>query len=610
MTGNDKFADQGNDEERYVAQPAVHTAAYPNALQRQRAEARLQQNVARSPEAVAALSPAATQNLVHELCVHQIELEMQNEELRESQVALDAVRERYFDLYDLAPVGYCTISEQGLIVQVNLTAASLFGMARGTLLKQPVSSRILKEDQDIYYLHRKRLVEQGDLQTFDLRMVKNDGTQFWAQITMTAGHDAAGRPELRAVLDDITERKQTEAERALLHQALQDKNLELEHAMAVAEKANQAKSDFLSSMSHELRTPLNAILGFGQLLANGPSPLTPEQKESACQILKAGWHLLQLVNDVLDLAVIEAGKLVISLEPVSLAEVMRECEAMVALMAQEHGISLVFPVNGISCFVHVDRVRIKQVLINLLSNAVKYNRSGGTVTVSYQAKSTGRISICIADTGAGLTPDELTQLFQPFNRLRQEENTEEGTGIGLVVCKRLLELMGGAIGVECTIGEGCVFWIELDRAPPPHPLVQTVELTAPPNIEAQGQAGALRTLLYVEDNPANLKLIEAIIARQPCIRLLTAPNGKYGIEMAHQFLPDLILMDIDLPDMSGIKVLQMLIGDPATAHIPVIALSANAMPRDIEKGLKAGFLRYLTKPIKIDEFLKILDIGN
>jgi len=381
--------------------------------------------------------------------------------------------------------------------------------------------------------------------------------------------------------------------------------------MAAAEKASQAKSDFLSSMSHELRTPLHAILGFGQLMETGSPPLTPEQKESARQILKAGWHLLELVNEVLDLAVIEAGKLVMSFELVSLAEVMRECEALVALMAQEHDITLLLPANEISCFVLVDRIRIKQVLINLLSNAIKYNRAGGTVTVSYVAKSAGRISICIADTGAGLTADELTQLFQPFNRLRQEENTEEGTGIGLVVCKRLVELMGGAIGVECAIGEGCVFWIELDRAAPLHAGAETTELMAPSNAEAQTQAGVVqRTLLYVEDNPANLKLIEAIIERQPGIRLLTAPNGMYGIEMARQFLPDLILMDIDLPDISGIKALQKLTQDPATAHIPVIALSANAMPRDIEKGLEAGFLRYLTKPIKIDEFLKILDMRN
>ena len=546
---------------------------------------------------------------MHELQVHQIELEMQNEELRESQMALDAARDRYFDLYDLAPVGYCTISEQGLILQANLTAASLFGMTRVALLKQSVSRRILKDDQHIYYLHRKQLALQDDLHAFEIRMLKNDGTQFWAQVTMTSGVDAGGNPELRAVLVDITERKQIEAERAILNQTLQEKNLELQHSMAVAEIASQAKSDFLSSMSHELRTPLHAILGFGQLMEIGPPELPPDQAQSVRQILKAGWHLLELVNEVLDLTVIEAGKLSISLELVSLAEVMHECEAMVASMAKEHSVSLVLPSSEIICFVQVDRVRIKQVLINLLSNAIKYNRVGGTVTVNYLAKSAGRISIRVADTGEGLTPFEVTQLFQPFNRQKHAKSAEQGTGIGLVVCKRLVELMGGEIGVECTVGEGCAFWIELDRAAPPLNTVRTAEANGTSHRMGMVQAPSValpRTLLYVEDNLANVKLIEAIIERQPAMRLLTAPNGKYGIEMAREFLPDFILMDIDLPDISGFEARQMLTNDPVTTHIPVIALSANAMPRDIQQGLDAGFIQYLTKPIKIDEFLKIL----
>jgi CheY-like chemotaxis protein/anti-sigma regulatory factor (Ser/Thr protein kinase) len=288
---------------------------------------------------------------------------------------------------------------------------------------------------------------------------------------------------------------------------------------------------------------------------------------------------------------------------------MHECEAMVAAMARDHGVSLVLPTSEISCFVQVDRVRIKQVLINLLSNAIKYNRKGGTVTVNYVARSEGRISICVADTGAGLTAFEVTQLFQPFNRLKHAKSAKQGTGIGLVLCKRLVELMGGKIGVECTIGEGCMFWVELERAAPPLASAKTAQTIGSTSIGDVVHAQSLlspRTLLYVEDNPANVKLVEAIIERQPDIRLLTAPNGKYGIEMARQFLPDFILMDIDLPDISGLKARQMLAVDPLTAHIPVIALSANAMPRDVKQGLEAGFIQYLTKPIKIDEFLKIL----
>jgi PAS domain S-box-containing protein len=609
MTRHDKFADRGDDEERHMVQPVVHAAASPNALQRQRAEARLRQNVALAPEDVAALSPAATQSLLHELRVHQIELEMQNEELRESQLALDAARERYFDLYDLAPVGYCTISEQGLIVQANLTAASLFGMVRGALLKQRVSRRILKEDQDIYYLHRKRLVEQGDLQAFDLRMVKNDGTQFWAHLTMTVGHDAAGTPELRAVLDDITERKQTEAERGRFHQVLQGKNLELERATAVAEKANQAKSDFLSSMSHELRTPLNAILGFGQLMENGPTPLAPEQKESARQILKAGWHLLNLINEILDLATIESGKLTMLQDSMPLSEVLQDCKAMMEPQAQEHGIQMTFPHIGNLFFIRADRNRVKQVIINLLSNAIKYNRVGGAVIVQCAASGGNRVRISVKDEGVGLAPEQLAHLFEPFNRLGQWTGSEEGTGIGLVITKQLVELMGGVVGVESEVGVGSVFWVELPTGNLPENAPGGIAQIAPleqdhPEALASGRH---RWLLYVEDNPANLALVEQLIARRSDLKLLSAINGEMGTQFARLYRPDLILMDINLPGISGFDALKILREDPATAHIPVVALSANAIPSDIEKGIKAGFFCYLTKPIIVNEFMETLD---
>jgi CheY-like chemotaxis protein/two-component sensor histidine kinase len=376
--------------------------------------------------------------------------------------------------------------------------------------------------------------------------------------------------------------------------------------MAVAEKANLAKSDFLSSMSHELRTPLSAILGFAQLIESGsPSP-TIAQKRSVDQILKAGWYLLDLINEILDLALIESGKLSLSLEPISLSEVMHECQAMIEPQAQKRGISVAFPQVEIRYFVEADRTRVKQVLINLLSNAIKYNKSGGTVVVDCVAKTPGRIRICVKDSGDGLNPDKQTQLFQPFNRLGQEASVEEGTGIGLVVCKRLIELMGGAIGVESTVGEGSVFWIDLNLTAEPQPVAgdePAASARAPVQADAQ-----MRTLLYVEDNPANMMLVEDLIARRPDIRLLSARDGKHGIELARTSRPDVILMDINLPGISGITALRILAENPATAHIPVIALSANAMPRDIAKGLEAGFFRYLTKPIKVNEFMDTLDL--
>jgi signal transduction histidine kinase/CheY-like chemotaxis protein len=393
---------------------------------------------------------------------------------------------------------------------------------------------------------------------------------------------------------EVTERKRVE--------------LELHNAMAIAEKANLAKSDFLSSMSHELRTPLSAILGFAQLMESGSPPPTPSQTRSIDQILQAGWYLLELINEILDLALIESGKLSLSLEPSSLAEVMHESQIMTESQAQKRGISVIFPQFTTPCFVNADRTRVKQVLINLLSNAIKYNKLGGTVVVHCIESTPGRIRICVEDTGEGLTPDKLTQLFQPFNRLGQEANAEQGTGIGLVMCKRLIELMGGVIGVESTVGKGSVFWIELNLTAEPQVVASTPQ---PASVaQAQVQAGTpLRTLLYVEDNPANLMLVEDLIARRPDIRLLSARDGIRGVEIARASLPDVILMDINLPGISGIAALGILADDPATAHIPVIALSANAMPHDIEKGLQAGFFRYLTKPIKVMEFMDTLDVA-
>jgi signal transduction histidine kinase/ActR/RegA family two-component response regulator len=383
---------------------------------------------------------------------------------------------------------------------------------------------------------------------------------------------------------------------------------ELNNAKAAAEKANLAKSEFLSSMSHELRSPLNAILGFAQLMESGSPLPTPTQKANIDQILQAGWYLLELINEILDLALIESGKLSPSLEPMSLVDVMLECQAMIEPQAQKSGIRMSFPQFEIPYFVNADRTRVKQVLINLLSNAIKYNRAGGTVEVTCGANTAERVRISVQDTGEGLSPEKLAQLFQPFNRLGQEASAEEGTGIGLVVSKRLVELMGGEIGAESTVGVGSVFWIELNVAA----ALQLTDGTDEPLalLQARVQHGAaLRTLLYVEDNPANMQLVEQLIARRPNMRLLSAGDGTRGIALARTHQPEVILMDINLPGISGIQALKILREDPVTAHIPVLAISAHAMPHNIKNGLKAGFFRYLTKPIRINEFMDALNVA-
>ena len=444
---------------------------------------------------------------------------------------------------------------------------------------------------------------------YDLTYIRKDGSRFPALVSVTALRDAVGKVIGYLLIGtDNTVRLQAVADQALLDRRLHETNAELEKARAAAEKANLAKSEFLSSMSHELRTPLNAVLGFAQLMASDVPPPLPSQQRSIDQILKGGWYLLRLINEILDLAMIESGKVTMSQESMSLSDVLSDCQDMIEPQAHKRGIRLEFFKSDTKFYVHADRTRVKQVMINLLSNAIKYNSAGGDVVVKCSLSGVDRVRISVRDTGIGLTPEQLANLFQPFNRLGQENRAEEGTGIGLVVTKQLVELMGGVIGVESSIGMGTVFWVEFASSEAPHLLIDKADELALERRRIQLEEGAGQpTLLYVEDNPANLALVEQLIARRGDLRLLTAIDGPLGIELARAYLPDVILMDINLPGMSGYDALEVLRADPATQHIPVLALSANAMPRDVEKGLAAGFFRYLTKPIRVREFMEALD---
>ncbi|UCV21502.1 ATP-binding protein [Ferribacterium limneticum] len=389
--------------------------------------------------------------------------------------------------------------------------------------------------------------------------------------------------------------------------ALERSNRELELATTAAEEANRAKSTFLSSMSHELRTPLNAILGFAEILVTDTMPTTLAQKKDFTNhILKAGRHLLTLINEILDLAKVESGAMTLSLEPVAIAEVMQECRAMIEPMGHQYNIQTIFP-DDLGLNVLADRTRLKQVLLNLLSNAVKYNRSSGAVAIEYEPIDAERIRISVRDTGVGLSPIQLEGLFKPFNRLGQEAGAVEGTGIGLVVTKRLVDLMGGEIGVSSTPGIGSVFWIELRSVSPTAAKPDEDILPARAQSPVIQHDDTVQTLLYVEDNPANLKLVEEIIRFRPGLRMLSAPDAHLGIELACIHLPEVILMDINLPGMNGIDALKILRETPETAHIPVIAVTANAMPRDVTAGLHIGFFRYITKPINIEELNKAID---
>jgi PAS domain S-box-containing protein len=493
-----------------------------------------------------------------------------------------------------------TTDRSGLITDVNEQMEALTGCTREGLIGTPFRNYFT--DPGRAEAGIKQVLSGMKVTDYELTASARDGKETEVSFNATTFYDQDRNLQgVFAAARDITERKR-------LDEVLQGKNAELQSATSAAEKANLAKSEFLSSMSHELRSPLNAVLGFAQLLDTESPPPTPSQKASIHQILKAGWYLLELINEILDLAVIESGKLTLSVEPVALAEVMLECQAMVEQQGENHGIHMTFPRFDQDRFVLADRVRLKQILINLLSNAVKYNQAGGTVTVECSTTTQGRTRVSVRDTGSGLAPTKLAQLFQPFNRLGQEASGEQGTGIGLVMSKLLVEMMGGVIGVESTVGEGSVFWFELESASAP----QLAAGASEPSVLAKDQAhpdGPLRTLLYVEDNAANLALVEQLIARRPDLRMLSAGTGILGVELARAHRPAVILMDINLPDIDGIQALKRLQGDPLTAQIPVLAISANAMLDDIKRCMEAGFFRYLTKPIKVEEFTQALDLA-
>ncbi|MGI8552255.1 MAG: GAF domain-containing protein [Dehalococcoidia bacterium] len=369
-----------------------------------------------------------------------------------------------------------------------------------------------------------------------------------------------------------------------------------------ADQANRAKSEFLSRMSHELRTPMNAILGFAQLLQM--DPLEPEQQEELGQILSAGRHLLTLINEVLDIARIESGRLSLSLEAVPLQIIVEECLPLVGSLAAARSVGLSYDETAFSTLhVRADNQRLKQVLLNLLTNAVKYNREGGTVTLSCHEIGEDRLRIEVRDTGIGLAPEMLSRLFSPFDRLGAEQSDVEGYGLGLSLSKRLMEAMGSSIGVTSVLGEGSCFWVDL-------PVVQSpVEFTgtdAPQTPEAE-RSRAASTVLYIEDNLSNLRVVERVLSRRPGVQLLTAMQGGLGFELAQQQHPDLILLDLHLPDTTGDLVLQRLRADPTTHDVPVVMVSADATPRQIERLLAAGAREYLTKPLDLKRFMEVVD---
>ncbi|MEO6422510.1 MAG: PAS domain S-box protein [Candidatus Nitrotoga sp.] len=771
----------------------------------------------------------SAEELLHELQVHQVELEMQNEDLRLTQIELEKSRDRYIDFYDFSTIGYITLNHKAMIEEINLTGTKLLGMDRSKLIHRRFAPFVAPLDRDRWNLYFLSVLKNDDIQECELEFLRKDGSSFYGLLNCILLKKNDENPVVRIVLTDITKLKQAKAaildtnielqatfaaipdllfeigmdgryykchahntdllakpcdeilgktifevlpqEAAqtcmsalqeasvkgrsygkqiclplqqgnhwfelsvapkneeenqdkrfivlsrditmrkqaevdlriaavafesqeslmitdakgvilrvnkaftkitgftakeavghtphMLHSDMYNKFFyhgmwktlkltgswhgeiwgrrkngelylkwltisavkadgvvthyvgadtditELSNAKFAAEKANRAKSEFISSMSHELRTPLNAILGFAQLLERGSPEPTAPQMTKIKEIIRGGWYLLDLINEILDLSSIESGKVSLSPEFLSLPQLLLECKAMMDPQAKLRNIQLNFAKINQSIYVYGDRTRLKQVLINLLSNAIKYNREHGTVDLTCNTNVLKQVRISISDNGDGLSPENLAQLFQPFNRLGKESTSVEGTGIGLVVCKKLLEQMNGNIGVESTVGVGSVFWFEM-------PVADEIPLVAVSDesetcTQKKYDLSALRTLMYIEDNPASLSLIEHIIEGRPGIRLLSAMNGNVGIELAITHLPDVILMDINLPGINGVEVIKNLRGNPSTKHMPVIALSAEVNPDGIENAIEAGVFRYLTKPLNLDDFLNAID---
>lgn len=444
------------------------------------------------------------------------------------------------------------------------------------------------------------------------RIILPGGQEKWLQGAARPRREDNGDIIWDGFLFDITQRKSYESEIQRARQDAEEARVEAVEAQSEAERANVAKSDFLSRMSHELRTPLNAILGFGQLMEL--SELDEGDRQSVEQILKGGRHLLELINEVLDIASIEAGRLSLSLEPVRVSEIFDEALSLVGPLAAQRAVALhkSYEDKTLSqLYVRADRQRLKQVVLNLLSNAVKYNRDGGKITLRCTTGQQGRMRLCVSDTGMGIEPEKRNRLFMPFERLGVERQGIEGTGIGLALSRRLAEAMGGVLDMDSVPGQGSTFWIELPTAQSP---LQDLEASLNDGADGTGKiesAGDMprrkQTVLYIEDNLSNLRLMQRLIQRRANIELISAMQGRLGLELAQRHLPDLILLDLNLPEMEGAEVLSHLRAGEATRDIPVVVISADATPGQIERLLAGGARHYLTKPFSVREFFDVLD---
>lgn len=509
--------------------------------------------------------------------------------------AVQTSETRLRTILESAVDGIITIDSAGTIDSVNPSAEKIFGYHAAELNGRNISMLMPEPYRSAHDGYIQRYLTSGNAHIIGIgrEMIgqRKDGSTFPLDLAVSETV-LNGRRIITGIVRDITMRKHVEQE--------------LVQAKETAEQANRAKSEFLSNMSHELRTPMNAILGFAQLLDAADPPLVAAQQQDVKEILRAGQHLLELINELLDLARIEAGRMDISIEPVFVRSILDQCMQMVEPLLLRNQVSLqLIEKDTTDCVVMADRIRLRQVLLNLLSNAIKYNVPGGCVTVSCSRKPNAHMRIEVKDTGIGIAPEKRAELFNAFSRLGAEESAIEGTGIGLAISRRLVELMNGEVGVESQPGAGSIFWLLLPSGRvAEQSLAPALRMTAPGK-PLTGNAGY--TVLYIEDNPANLRFMTHLLRRRSNLNLLTATDPAAGLRLAEEHRPDLILLDLHLPGMDGFEVFHHLQNSTQTRDIPVIAVSANAMPNDIERALNAGFKEYCTKPLDIGKFMHTVD---
>lgn len=530
-------------------------------------------------------------------------VEQRTRQLREENRRREGIQRRLEAIMDGVADAIVSADGAGRIQGFNAAAQSMFGwseqealgMPLSTLMPEPYASRHDRFMDTFLSSGQPTVIGMGR----ELPARRKDGTVFPVEVALS--HLRLEQEDVFiAAIRDITERREAEEQ--------------LRTAKETAETANHAKSAFLSSMSHELRTPMNAILGFAQLLeVMGGEALTDTQRDYIGHILSAGNHLLALINDVLDLSKIETGRVALSLEPVAVAPVAENTASLLQAVADRHGVT-VLPLEVPASLPRVwaDHTRLGQILLNLATNAVKYNRPHGTVRLHAgpSPRHEDMVTVAVTDTGRGIAAERRQDLFVPFNRLGAESGPIEGSGIGLSIAKQLVEMMGGAIGCDSVVGQGSTFWVDLpvaDDDQNPHRAAGHLHLDDDRAPRHDALSGHAWTILHIEDNPPNLRLVANVLSRFPDVRVLSAPTAEIGLDLVKAHAPDLVVMDLNLPGADGFEALMRLRNDPATAAIPVVAVTARVGPREVNRGLRAGFNAYLTKPLDLTLFLREVD---